>query len=315
MSGPVVPLPTAKGLAQAQSWLDRRRVINQESQTRRQAFMEGLEDSLSESLGNLGIQRVIVGDQVLVDLAGPPTPVPDQTRKWSDHLAQGGMLTILSVSSAGCGFFDNEKVNPNDRSLEELVDVALIRSLAPTSTLYGPQDVVPWEDYFRKFGFQLWITAPAELNALWRAIPQWVKLGWHDQTMAKSKFFHKAKDVFRINMTRVVAPDLPWRIAQARKAEQESQASEDMGAWDSAAQTSLKNAVSALVVMEGHPLLGEHATRTIGELLPLLAYAMEGKARDKKRDKATRTAVCRVYEGLRRAQVNYKDWSANNMPA
>lgn len=315
MTGSIVPLPSAKGLAQARAWLDTKRAAHLATQTRRQQFMADLQEELSDTLGSLGIQKVVVGDQVLVDLGTAATPVPDQTRKWSDHLAQGGMLAILAVSSAGCGFFGDEKVNPNDRSLEELIDVNLVRTLAPKATLYGPQDTIPWEDYLPKYGFQLWVTDPAELDALWRALPQWVKTDWHDQTMANSKFFHKAESVFNICLTRVVAPDLPWRIGQARRAAQVAEQSEHMGAWDSQAQTSLKTALGALAAMENHPLLGERATHAIDELLPLLGYAMEGKARDKKLSKKAHAAWGEAREGLVVRQVKYSEWTPTGLPS
>lgn len=314
MSLPVVPVASKKALAQATKWLATKRTHTAQSRQRRIDFMEALTGSLEETLGSLGISKVVVGEQVVVDLAKDAPRVPAETRRWSDYLAQGSQVVILQVDSSGVGYFGQERVDPAQRTLEELVDVALIRTLAPTATLYGPADTGPWEDWIHKNGFQLWVTDPNELLALWQAIPQWVHTDWHDQKTAKNKHVVLAQDVFSARLTRLNAPDLGWRIATAERDRASADAIATVGDWDASAQASIKNALGALAAVEDHPVLGAAATATIEQWLPSLAYVMEGKERAKAMDKTAWKSFYRVHEAIVVAGVKLREWSPTVLP-
>ena len=267
---------SSKALAKAKAWLETRRQETAASQERNQELSQALLGGIAETLGDLGVNAIQVGN-TRIQLSEVPTAKPSVSERWSAHLASGGKVFVLEINSNNVGFAGKEKVDPEKRSLDVLIDVDLVRKLAPSVTIYGPGEESPWPALLPKNGFQLWLTSGKELKSLWAGIRTWLKTQWHDDVMAKCRFFHTFESVATVSLSQVLEPDLDLRIARMERAERILEQASEEGADDRQAQSDLKRAIGSLVALENHSVAGAAATSAIEALLPALAFAMDAK--------------------------------------
>ena len=299
------PSASPKTLAKAQAWLEKRRQETAQFQQRNRDMGQALMGGILGALGELGASALQIGG-TRIDLVELPVSKPSVSDRWSKHLAAGGEVFVLEVNCRG-GFSDKKKVDPEKRSLDALLDVDLVRQLAPSVTIYGPREESPWPALLPKRGFQLWVTSPQELEPLWANLEAWLKYQWHNDVMAECKFFHRFEDVGYVTLSQVVATDVDLRLARKERANRLLEQANEEGCEDPQAQSDLKRAISGLVSVESHPLAGAAATAAIEALLPVLAFVMDGKKRYQDLVKQDQKAYAHAHEAIKSFSVRWKD--------
>lgn len=267
-------------------------------------------------MSKLGVDSVEIGNS-RIDVKEQADPRPSLSNKWSQHITAGGELYILEVSNAYSGYAGDEHVDPENYTIDDLVDQSIISNLAPKAVVFDPKQETPWRRALGGRGFQLWITSQKDLAVLWGSMDQWVRKEWHDKKLdelrASGKIPHKwdFESVACVNVSKILAPDLDLRIARHERAMRMTRAVEQMGGADREAQEALKRAIGGLVGAENHPVLGEQVSKIIENLLPGLAMVMDGKQRYKNMEAEERKLRIEIHQAYRKQTVKYTQRPVN----
>lgn len=276
---------------------------------------EKLLESIAESFNDLGlgINAIQIGDEKfnLKEKSKKLSSAAKEEEYFTEILNTGGSLFVLTVHNDFTGYTD--KPFCSKQKIETLIDVELVKNLAPTARIYSPKDKKPWGNIIERDSFEIFISDYQELVTLWENIKVWVKLDWHDDIMKKKKSPHKAENIFLIELFHNFAPDLSWRYAQVKNAEKKEEKAAFQGDWDSLAQQELKKTISSLLNLEDHPIFGENISNMIEEIKPLLAQSMTGKKVAEQAQKERSKAEKHLHKGFQLTQVDWKDWK-NEVP-
>ena len=299
--------PTPAALAKAQKYIAEKRVEVGANNARTTQMYEAMFGSITQTLGEFGVKSLQIGD---THIPLSPSEASNHTveARWLQALNEGKFVGALQVGNYATGYFDNEKVRIDKRKLDELVDVGLIRQVAPGAVIYGPKQATPWA--YRIFdGYSIWTDDRAEFDALWASMKNWAKTQWHDDTLKNSKYPRKAEDVFSCFAYYDFAPDLSWRKAQHQRAEQHLAQAQMMGQWDALGQAEIKKMIRSLLQLEPHPLWGGMVPAWLDQLAPMLAHSMEGKSRHKRLQAEENKTRIHLSEGVNVMSVHWMNWS------
>jgi hypothetical protein len=281
----------------------------QKSNENRENLLEEIAGSFAD-LG-LGVNTIQIGDEKF-NLKYQNNKISSAEQEY-DYFTQllnsGSPLFILTVHNDFTSYAGKEKALFKKQKLENLIDKELVEQLAPTARIYAPKDKKPWNNILERESFEIFISDYQELVSLWENMKRWVKLDWHDDITKKQKYFHKAEDVFMIEVFHSFAPDLSWRYAQFKNAEKKAEKVNEKSEWDTYSQRELKNAITSLLNLERHPVFGKNVSKIIKEIKPMLAQSMEGKKLAEQTGKERYKAEVHLNKGYKFEQVDWSEWT------
>lgn len=300
-----------KEVKTAQNFVDdKRKELSSTVEKNREEYKNAMA-VISESFKSMGVESISVGSKV-VDLVEKNFSYGYSVKEEGEYanlLSSGGELFILHVSNLGSGYSDDELVDVTRQKLDDLLDVELIKSLAPTAKIYDNNVEKPWSEVMRLEPYQIFITDKSEFVRLWEELPKWVKLDWHDEITNKTKHKHRAKHVFNISIISLISPDLNWRIAKYKSISEKVKKAELMGSYNIEGQTQLKTVITSLLKIEGDSLFGDKISDVIVQLTPLLDKCMSGKIEYNKLLKEEEMARFHMNNGYSCDRLSYSDWT------
>ncbi len=285
-------------LQKAHAYLDEKREKNKQ---------EIMIEHIKSQFKDFGMKSIKIGSESIeLEETKSSLTLSQEEQDWTDELNKGASLFVISVHSDNVGYLGKEDVQFNNQKLSDLIDENLVQQLAPSAKIYAPRDNAPWKDIIEVSSFKVFIKNKSEFENLWSHLGDWVKTDWHDN-VTHTKYQHKAENIFQISVYYDIQPDLSWRNAQYKRAEKNLEKMTELGHWDAAAQTELKQTLASLLRIENHPLIGSQMTPIINNLTTLLAKSMEGKdfvqEEKNKVDKLQKI----LYKGFKLLNISWKD--------
>ena len=281
---------------------------------------EALIHSVKQSFKDLdiGIKSIQVGN-LQINISNESNE--NNSDKNNDELHYEKLLTenkplfILSINTDNIGYYGKEKACFEKQILSDLVDEKLIYHLAPTCKLYSNNQSYPWKnDMMDTSSFVIFITDENELKNLWLNIKLWIKTKWHDDILAKEKFFHKAESVYQVVLIKVISSKINEKIREHKKKQEEFEKYQKLNEWTALTQQELKKMLNSLVILQEHPEMGEQMNGIIEMVSPLLSKTIEDNNKLKKLEKECVKAKNTVYKCWNYTSIRLLDWNPNKIP-
>lgn len=298
-------------LDQANEYIETKRNEIKKSREHYGEMIINLQNSFEEI--DVGVNSIKLGEEVIVinDINNPEKISYKEELFWIDKLKKGKSLTVITISNGNVGYYGKENLSFSEQPLENLIDIEIVKKLAPNAKIYAPKDVVPWPSIIYSSSFKIFITEKYELEALKKNIKAWVKTEWHDKISETQKYSFKAENVFCVTVYSNFTEDINQKIDNYNQAKKDLETLELSSEWSAVSQSELKKSLASLLKIEEHPKFGRDIQRIIKEIAPMLSFSMREKQEMKIARKKVDKAYNDLYKNMNISTLNWHDFNLN----